>query len=718
MQSNSHLSRAVPAGGAADFTSLFRHGIGSLQRLADPTWTDHNAHDPGITILELLCYALTDLAYRADYSVPDLLADAASSGGAESLHSPARILTVNPVTLDDWRKLVLDVEGVRNAWVEPAENPAPQLAHDPGDNTLYFHSGEAGGARRDTYRDPVPLRGVYRVLVDADPYAGVADADLRSAVDARLHTHRNLGEDFAPAMILAPQTISIHADIEIGDVHNHLDLLKAVQVALQDHLAPRVRFHTLEAMLARGHSLDEIFDGPRLDHGFIDTREMKQTTRRDGLRASDVIAVLMAIDGVKAVHGITLGSGTRQEAWYLPLAPDQTPVLNIPGSRIQFRRGQVVWQPTDEHRLRFEKSLRPLRGPRQSGWVEADRPIPVGQNRQVGHYRSIQHDLPEVYGIGHAGLSASASPARQAQARQLSAYLMFFDQVLANCFRQLAHARELVSVAPGPRPAYVAQLPENAPRGREVLAPPLDTTLLQNLISNAAGSSQTLPQRFVAHLLARVAEDFQDLALAGSSCGAEAAGPSPASQREARHLEAQRAFLRDYPHVSGGRARGFDYRRPSWGEAHADNVSGLERRVAHKIGIAEYARRSLSELGTEDPGGFHLIEHILLRPGRADRDQWPAQGDTGWRPPSFLASPSQRDPYSAQLTFVFPDWIRAFEARDSAGQPGLFARFIEKTVREETPAHLSVRVFWVDRPTMAAFEDAYRSWLEAMAGSS
>lgn len=709
-------SRHQPTG--TDFAELRAAALASVRRFAGSTWTDHNAHDPGITILELLCYALTDLAYRADYSVPDLLADTASPGGVESLHPPERILTVNPVTLDDWRKLVLDVEGVRNAWIEPVANPPPPLAHDPGDNTLYFDPGAAGGARGESHRRRVPLRGVYRVLVDADPHAGVADAPLRNAVDARLHAHRNLGEDFEPTVVLAPQLISIHAEIEVGDVRNHLELLAAVYVALQDHLAPRVRFHTREAMLARGGSLAAIFDGPQLDHGFIDTDEMRRATRRDGLRTSDVIAVLMAIDGVKAVHGIRLGSGTRQESWYLPLAPGQTPVLHIPGSRIRLRRGQVAWQPTDEQRQRLEPTLRPPRDSSGSSRIESDHPAPVGRDRQVGRYHSIQHDLPEAYGVGRAGLPVSASPARHAQARQLAAYLMFFDQVLASSFRQLAHARELVSVAPGFRPAYVAQLPADTPRGSEILAPSLDTTRLQNLTSEATGGGGTLPERFLSHLLARVAEDFQDLAMAGSKHEADGSGQPTALSLDAPRLEAQRAFLRDYPSVSGGRARGFDYRRPSWGEDHAGNVSGLERRVAHKIGLARYARRPLSELTEDDPGGFHLIEHILLRPGKADHDQWPAQGDAGWRPPVFLASPNQTDPYSAQLTFVFPDWIRAFEARDSAGQPGPFARFIEKTVREETPAHLAARVLWVDRPTMAAFEHAYRAWLEANAGIS
>ena len=36
-----------------------------MTRLA-PDWTAHNTHDPGITVLELLSYALTELQYRSN----------------------------------------------------------------------------------------------------------------------------------------------------------------------------------------------------------------------------------------------------------------------------------------------------------------------------------------------------------------------------------------------------------------------------------------------------------------------------------------------------------------------------------------------------------------------------------------------------------------------------------------------------------------------------
>ena len=39
-------------------------GIEEIQKLSGKIWTDFNLHDPGVTILEQLCYALTDLGVQ------------------------------------------------------------------------------------------------------------------------------------------------------------------------------------------------------------------------------------------------------------------------------------------------------------------------------------------------------------------------------------------------------------------------------------------------------------------------------------------------------------------------------------------------------------------------------------------------------------------------------------------------------------------------------
>ena len=55
-----------------DFDFLRKTGIDYIQALSSKLWTDYNSHDPGITILEILCYALTDLGQRINLPLEDL----------------------------------------------------------------------------------------------------------------------------------------------------------------------------------------------------------------------------------------------------------------------------------------------------------------------------------------------------------------------------------------------------------------------------------------------------------------------------------------------------------------------------------------------------------------------------------------------------------------------------------------------------------------------
>src|SRR5580765_5809003 len=53
----------LPAADERRFASLVADAVARLPRLA-PEWTDYNAHDPGITLIELLAYMTESDLYR------------------------------------------------------------------------------------------------------------------------------------------------------------------------------------------------------------------------------------------------------------------------------------------------------------------------------------------------------------------------------------------------------------------------------------------------------------------------------------------------------------------------------------------------------------------------------------------------------------------------------------------------------------------------------
>ena len=77
-----------------DFDKLRREGIEYLGKLGGKVWTDHNVHDPGITILEMLCYALIDLGYRTNLPEADIFARNPEDKTTDNnFFTPSKILT-------------------------------------------------------------------------------------------------------------------------------------------------------------------------------------------------------------------------------------------------------------------------------------------------------------------------------------------------------------------------------------------------------------------------------------------------------------------------------------------------------------------------------------------------------------------------------------------------------------------------------------------------
>ena len=92
------------------FDDLFQEGISFIQNLSGEKWTDYNYHDPGITILEQLCFAITDLGYKSNFSIEDLLMLGVDDFDFESKNlfiPPNKIFSSNPCTFNDYRRLII-----------------------------------------------------------------------------------------------------------------------------------------------------------------------------------------------------------------------------------------------------------------------------------------------------------------------------------------------------------------------------------------------------------------------------------------------------------------------------------------------------------------------------------------------------------------------------------------------------------------------------------
>ncbi len=168
---------------ALDFQALRRRGIALAQELSGKAWTDFNLHDPGVTLLEAICYALTELAYRADFPTADLLTGADGRLDHARLHlaRPLEVLGSRPVTVRDLALALSDSDGsVERVLVQAAGGPdaglydihvVPEAESDPGRalaavrRAFYANRNLCEDLRRLALAVPVPCRLDARIEV-------------------------------------------------------------------------------------------------------------------------------------------------------------------------------------------------------------------------------------------------------------------------------------------------------------------------------------------------------------------------------------------------------------------------------------------------------------------------------------------------------------------------------------------------------------------------
>ncbi|HEY0066599.1 MAG TPA: hypothetical protein VGB46_04530, partial [Flavisolibacter sp.] len=495
-----------------DFAALRAEGINYVAQLSGRIWTDHNVHDPGITLLELLCYALIDLGYRTRLPAIDLFSqDPSSPGEEDNFFTPAQILTCNPVTISDFRKLLMDIKEVKNAWLEVSDEwlECTQTATPGTTDTATPLAAQA--------RCKNSLNGLYRVYLELykGPHKpeGSWSKKEKEYVDGVvervrevLMAHRNLCEDFVSITVLCKEKIGVCADIELEATADAEKTYVKVIETLKGFFSPDPKYYTLSQMLEKGKPIDEVFAGrPFLpeSHGFIDTEELEGITLRKEIHISDVYNALFSIPGIRTVKKLTLRNcetGAASETkWEYNLAPNHTSEFSLDCSGFRFTRNDMPVSVNekkykDYFALNYSLSGKILHTKQLPA---LDLAVPRGiYHSDLGIHDSIQHELPLVYGVSEGGIPDTASPKRKAQALQLKGFLLFFDQLLANYLAQLGSLRELFSLKNRQDGStYFTALPQQVPdfdkllrfggsTGQgEIHAVPVEKSIIEDLLA-------------------------------------------------------------------------------------------------------------------------------------------------------------------------------------------------------------------------------------------
>jgi len=393
---------------AQDYNFLRDKGIKHIEKMSGRSWSNLNSSDPGITILDQICYALTELSYCTAFPIKDIITQRDGKIKAKNqFFHPDKILTTSPITLEDYTKYLVN-------------------AIDEIKNTSFIAS-QAGA--------------YVSYLLCTQQSKSYSDSITQSAY-IKLNESRNLGEQFVKPIVCKDQTYYLKGNIEIAHGSSS-KVLDDIQIAIRNKVFPFLEQRSYNGMREIGLSTNAIFNGPRLENGWISDNSEK----KNKLSTNDIREAILSVNEVESIDGIQIFQD-EEEVNIIHIEIDQIPVFDLQKGyddnvfSVHSKGKERILEdlPINNSDLEQIRALESI-----SAAVKVDPSIESGEYRDIESYYSIQNTFPAVYKIGAHSIEQEGSDFDQAISRQLKGYLTLFDQVLANQFSQLSHIDQLFS---------------------------------------------------------------------------------------------------------------------------------------------------------------------------------------------------------------------------------------------------------------------------------
>ncbi len=574
MTSEEYIEKINPEDGNVTFKTLMKEGIKFIQELSGKHWTDFNTHDPGITILEQLCYAITELQYKSNFEVKDFLAEDDGTLDLKSLalYEPHLVFPSAPVTIKDYRKLLFDkTADISDLWITPSKDEK--------------------------------YNGLYSILVQ--PRGKYRNDELKSKqiveqVTAHYCKNRNLGEDLKEVRITNSIDVLLHAHIEVSNKVSPEDILVDIYFMIQQCLNTGIKFHSFESIANSGKSIEEILCGPLLEHGVIKDEEL--VNKSDSFFISDFVKIINKINGIISISElfIEIDNTPYYDKYILP-DTDSILSLIIPDLNRLAKVG--LYSNNRKHKIDLIAVQNKFWKKMANRWAIYNskqdvshlyKPI-KGEKRDFEYYYSIQHQFPNIYGVNKFGVpknyldSDTEAKKREAQARQLKSYLLFFEQILANFLSQLSHVKDLFSIDPEVKQSYYSQSLHDVPSVKELYKTAKDDPFAEQKIADISAHIDNFydrRSRFLDYLLALYGESFSQHSLKRFNYYYQE------EEFEQQLLDNKIAFLKHIVTISKNRFTSYNYLDKA---GDYKNISGLKLKIFIILGIRDLRQVSYSD---------------------------------------------------------------------------------------------------------------------------
>lgn len=590
---------------------LIEKGIKLISQYSGKEWSDYNYHDPGITLLEQICYAITDLAYRTNLPLENLLYNKGSKVDLEKdnmLHPPSKILPSSPLSAKDFRKLIIThTDQIKNAWVLPII-----------DNKFGF-------------------QGLYEVAVQCNEEINTTkEESIKSQIRELLMNHRSLGTDFHEIKILSSEMLSIDAKIHIDSFVLGESILAKIYHEIEKMINPKVQFFDEAEMLERNHDLSNLYAGPDQKTGFIEVDQL--TSKTNEIYVSELKELIESIEGVIEILSFNVfKNGIKIFEDLVSFGRNSYPILEKNIIDYHEATDKIVFLRNNNHyevdtvilsQLYDSLNLSSEFRPNNVGIIKKKKPPARFEKNEIEEYFSIQKELPGIYGLRSNELPTNSPKRRRAQAKQLKAFLTLFEQIMADHLSQVANIKNIFSIDSNIETTFFKQYPTDIPEIESVLIPPTQEDYLA-IIKQFSEQPETFFKRrnsVLDHLLSRFGEFYENSILI--KLWQSLLEDKSANEIQLNSIKSKINYARNVITLGRERIKAFNYNLDSW---DTDNCSGIEKRLKLIFDISESKTKSLTspllDFYTNDSeeivwskGNLKLEDNSTLSVHSIDRD--------------------------------------------------------------------------------------------------
>lgn len=396
------MSKTISKKRHGDNTNSFEHlyqlGLTYIQQLSGHIWTDYNTHDPGMTILEQVCYTLTDLIYRCEFDVADYLSD--TSGNidypAHGLALAQNIIPACPQQPDEYEAWLLTrLPELDKVWFRWCEN-APGLGiYTINAQLNHFYA-------LSQFRSDSGSHSVY-----TQQHAAI------SHIRREFYRVRAPGEDLADIELTGQRPLALTATIHISDDVTDVTWLTAnlyhrISLWLESTAQNTPVYVIKEALLA--------------EDGIQQIGQLQFTQYNDNTGRGAPVPV----DNIAPFSYLKLPESSADSG--IEIIQFQHPV-DIDYADLAIQIEQIQY-------LQRAERLNTTNAPT----------LPEGRYFDFSRYESVQTLFPRNYHLA-PGIPNHYNAQQQAQRHQLRSFLLLFDQLMANFCDDIAGLNTLFSLS-------------------------------------------------------------------------------------------------------------------------------------------------------------------------------------------------------------------------------------------------------------------------------